>query len=373
MLAVPHRVAGGRQQLPVWQRLGAVHVPAEEIVGKARVTTHRRQGRLRVGERIWARHVAGRLSTRGAVHLPQLPHVVVQRDAAVAALAQRQVQPQRDRGTIRVIGNERVLPVGRVDGLGCVDVWRQAAHVDGRPELRARCPQDTGGEHGQLRRTLILGDQSRTDHRQHAVIAGESLGEPQLARHVRLREVERLERRRPDAFHVPRMEELVRRGAGHARHAVGQRRGGGADGAVAVFHPVAVGPRQVVHQERVRAGIEGRQIAEDGGLLAHDLLHHRRVRIELRVGPEVVHGEPDACRRAAARPSDRELRTAWALNSTGESMKYWKFGAVNVRGSSVGNSCVETRQVRPGGWVKRTRIGVSGSDGVQAKVAGAFR
>jgi hypothetical protein len=66
-------------------------------------------------------------------------------------------------------------------------------------------------------------------------------------------------------------------------------------------------------------------------------------------------------------------RTACALNSTGESMKYWTLGAVKTSGSSVGNNWVETRQVRPGGCVKRTRIGVSASDGAHANVAGALR
>ena len=37
----------------------------------------------------------------------------------------------------------------------------------------------------------------------------EALGDPQLAAHVRLGEIEGLERLRPDALHVPGVEELV--------------------------------------------------------------------------------------------------------------------------------------------------------------------
>ena len=48
--------------------------------------------------------------------------------------------------------------------------------------------------------------------RERTVIAGEPLGEPELARHVRFLEIERLERLRPDALDVPRVKELVRDG-----------------------------------------------------------------------------------------------------------------------------------------------------------------
>src|ERR1051325_4397046 len=45
-----------------------------------------------------------------------------------------------------------------------------------------------------------------------AEVARTPSGEPHRARHVRVVEVERLERARPDALDVPRVEELVRHG-----------------------------------------------------------------------------------------------------------------------------------------------------------------
>ena len=54
----------------------------------------------------------------------------------------------------------------------------------------------------------------RAEHRQQGTVLPfpESLGQPELAGHVRAIERERLERGRPDALDVPAVEELVRDG-----------------------------------------------------------------------------------------------------------------------------------------------------------------
>ena len=90
---------------------------------------------------------------------------------------------------------------------------------------------------------------------QRAVVLREPLGQPQLAGHVRVFEVERLERLRTDPLDVPAVEELVGDGAEHRAHRLrvlerGRRRH---DGAVAMLHAVAAAPGHVVAQERVGA------------------------------------------------------------------------------------------------------------------------
>ena len=45
---------------------------------------------------------------------------------------------------------------------------------------------------------------------------------------------------------------------------------------------------------------------------------------------------------------EKVLRTK-SESSVGLSMKYWRFGAVKVKGSSVGKSCVPTFQFEPAG------------------------
>ncbi len=64
-------------------------------------------------------------------------------------------------------------------------------------------------------------------------------------------------------------------------------------------------------------------------------------------------------------------RSAQALTSAGESMKYARWGAVKRSGSAVGTSCVATRH--PGGVWKRTSTGAPSIPRAHTKVAGMFR
>lgn len=65
-------------------------------------------------------------------------------------------------------------------------------------------------------------------------------------------------------------------------------------------------------------------------------------------------------------------RTPKSLISVGLSMKYWKFGAVKVKGSSVGNNCVATFQAVPFGWTNVTRTGRMSKPRAHMNVAGMF-
>ena len=55
-------------------------------------------------------------------------------------------------------------------------------------------------------------DEAGALQHQRPVVLREPFGQPQLARHVRALEIERLERLRTDALDVPAVEELVRDG-----------------------------------------------------------------------------------------------------------------------------------------------------------------
>ena len=60
-----------------------------------------------------------------------------------------------------------------------------------------------------------------------------------------------------------------------------------------MLHAVAVRPRQVVGQERVRVAFVRRVLAEDMPRFPHDLLHVDGKCVELRVGPGVMDDEPE--------------------------------------------------------------------------------
>ena len=100
---------------------------------------------------------------------------------------------------------------GAIDRRAAVDERRHAAHVFRRPH---RTP---GIDARPSRRTRVsacggraqVGEAGALQH-QRPVVLREAFGQPQLARHVRALEIERLERPRADALDVPAVEELVR-------------------------------------------------------------------------------------------------------------------------------------------------------------------
>ena len=168
--------------------------------------------------------------------------------------------------------------------------------------------------------------QARALQRQRAVVLRETLGQPQLARHVRAIEVERLERaggcarrsssgrtRAPRCRAGPTRSLRMRAGRGHHR-------------AVAVLHAVAVGVRQVVGEKRVVARLVRRELAVDRALFAHDPLDVLHEAIELGVGAGVMRR-----RTRNVRPPTENWRSDTGPNSTGLSIRYCRFGAVNSK------------------------------------------
>ena len=113
-----------------------------------------------------------------------------------------------------------------------------------------------------------------------------------------------------------------------------------------MLHAVAAAPRHVVAEERVGAGLELRELAEDAAFLADDLLDARAVLVDVGVGRVVMDCGPDGrapCRRDCVTVN---VRIDCALSSVGLSIRYWRLGAVNVQGSSVGKSCVAASSAR---------------------------
>ena len=61
----------------------------------------------------------------------------------------------------------------------------------------------------QIHVELVFAPQLRTHHRIRRICAGHSFGEPQRSRVLLLRVVHRVQRRRPDALHVPQMKKFM--------------------------------------------------------------------------------------------------------------------------------------------------------------------
>ena len=121
-----------------------------------------------------------------------------------------------------------------------------------------------------------------------------------------------------------------------------------------MLHAVAAGPRQVVGEKGVGAALECGKLAEDRQLFADDALGIGGERVGFGVGAVVVQRDAErGGSPAAAAPATLKVRSVWALNSDGLSIRYWRLGAVNVSGSLVGYSCVATRHWRPGRLLER--------------------
>src|SRR5262249_60082037 len=106
-------------------------------------------------------------------------------------------------------------------------------------------------------------------------------------------EVERFERLRTDSLDVPRVKELVRRRAEQPSAICPDRGRGREDGAVAMLHPVAVGPRQIIGDEGVGTAVVGRKLAVHAALLSNDLLDVALKSIELRVCSFVIDADAE--------------------------------------------------------------------------------
>ena len=201
--------AGARQQPCVIGDLVALDVPREELVREGAIAGDVGQRVPGVGHRVRAVDVAGQPPARLAVLLPERPHEVIERDPSVAPVPQREVEREADCFSPRVVRDERAVEIGPIDRGRGVEERREPAHLlggaDQPPRLHRHRVDDPGGV------SDVVGQAHETgaNEDERPVVAGEPFREPQLARHVGILEVERLERPRPDALHVPDVEELV--------------------------------------------------------------------------------------------------------------------------------------------------------------------
>ena len=168
-----------------------------------------------------------------------------------------------------------VRPVRPIDRPAAVGERRHAAHLFRRANSCAGLQSTTRSTRPvSVWRVASRFDEPGAREHQRAVVLREAFGEPQLARHVRAVEIERLERARPDALDVPAVEELVRHRVEQLR-AIAARcvRRRGHHRAVAVLHAVVVGVRQVVGEKRVVARARTRGTRRRPRLpVANDLL-----------------------------------------------------------------------------------------------------
>ena len=151
---------------------------------------------------------------------------------------------------------KRVRPVRAIDRAAAVDERRHAAHLFRRPHQRGRVlRRPLSIEAGRsVRRVDAQVDEPGALQRERPVVLREAFGEPQLARHVRAIEIERLERPSAGCARRSSSERTRARRCRADRVArAGDRAGGGHHRAVAVLHAVAAGVRQVVGEKRVVA------------------------------------------------------------------------------------------------------------------------
>ena len=108
-------------------------------------------------------------------------------------------------------------------------------------------------------------------------------------------------------------------------------------------------------------GLELRELSEHRHLLAHQPLHHPGEIIDVFLRAVRMHDQPEgAIGVPSAFGTVNVLRTK-SESSVGLSRKYCRFGAVNVNGSLVGNSCVPAFQFEPAGGTNVIRIGRASS------------
>ena len=141
---------------------------------------------------------------------------------------------------------------------------------------------------------------------------------------------------------------------------------------VAVLHAVAGAPADVVEQKRVVPGLELRNSPNTA-------ICSRTSRCTILARSSTSSCAPSECttsRKVDGVPSAfgtvNVLRTK-SESSVGLSRKYGRFGAVNVNGSFVGNSCVPAFQFEPAGGTNVIRIGRAFEPRCPQNAAGMLR
>ena len=177
----------------VVRHVASLDVLREELAREGAIAADAGERFLGVGQRVRAIDVAFARAAGPAELLPHRPHEVVERHAAVAAIAQRKIEGECDGAPERIVRDDGVRPVGAIDGSATVDERRHAAHLDGGSNAAAGIVHDRvdqaagdGGRRGDV-------DQLRALHRQRSVVLREAFREPQGIGRVRAIEIERLE------------------------------------------------------------------------------------------------------------------------------------------------------------------------------------
>ncbi len=258
-----------------------------------RIAAHPPQRRLGIVDRIGVIDVALAAAARLAIGVPHGAHEVVERHAPSAALPKREVQRQRDRRAVGIVRDVGVRPVRPVVRPAAVDERRHPAHLLRRPHVAPGSVHHRVDVALEGSRRVVQRREARALQRERTVVLGEALRQPQRIGHVHAIQIEGLETLRADAFDVPVVEELVRHRVEQGIRGARQRRGRRHHRAVAVLHPVAIRPGQVVGDEGVAARFVVGELAEDLLLLLDDPLDLLDERVELGVGAQVVHGEPE--------------------------------------------------------------------------------
>ena len=143
------------------------------------------------------------------------------------------------------------------------------------------------------------------------------------------------------------------------------------DGAVAMLHAVAAAPRHVVAEERVRAGLEVRELAEDRAFLVDDLLDARAVLVDVGVGRVVMHCRPDSQLLAVGiadleRPDRLRAQLRRAVHQVLEVRRGERPASRSERAASPASSA------RSCGGSNVTRTGRTSSPRAHISVAGMF-
>jgi hypothetical protein len=198
------------------------------------------------------------------------------------------IEPERDRLAPRVIRDIGVVSVCRIGPSGAVEKRRCLTHFLRAAHESARTGHNRVDRRGHLAGELLHVRQTRTPECQPVVVVREALGEPQLARHVHVVELEWLERSRPDTLHVPAVKELVRDRSKQSHAVVADRRGRRDHRAVAMLHPVAARPRHIVRDERVGVPFVCGKLAEHASFLANNALDVAQEGRDLGVSASVM-------------------------------------------------------------------------------------
>src|SRR5690606_7464771 len=126
-----------------------------------------------------ARDQPGRRSISGAEALPEQAHVVVERDAPVAAYAKGEIEPERNGRSLRVVRDEGPAAIVRVVRNGRVGKRRMLTHLDRRSDEAARTVDDRqdAADRDGVR-------EAGAQQRQRRVVLREALGQPEAAADV---------------------------------------------------------------------------------------------------------------------------------------------------------------------------------------------